>query len=135
MRHNKSLFFIKVQYTNLGFGLLSLKSAWDLVFLGKNCDIREILRNLIGCLKDWELDWRIEGKSKPWISISRFRVFGFIYLLYFYQHLIFSLVAPFKKIEPNKIIIAIDMDPEKWYVSVFFQNVSPNNIFVLVLTK
>ena len=55
-------------------------------------------------------------------------VFGFIYLLYFYQHLIFSLVAPFKKIEPNKIIIAIDMDPEKWYVSFFSKCVAKQHL-------
>ena len=36
---------------NINF-LPSLKSAWDLVYLGQNCDVREILRNVIGCLED-----------------------------------------------------------------------------------
>ena len=38
-----------VTYTNLGFCLPSLKSAWDLVYPGQNRDVREILRDLIGC--------------------------------------------------------------------------------------
>ena len=42
-------------YTNPGFRLPSLKNAWDLVYPRKNCDIREILRNLIGYLGDLEL--------------------------------------------------------------------------------
>ena len=36
--------------------LPSLKIAWDLVYPGQNNDFREILRNLIGGLEDWELD-------------------------------------------------------------------------------
>ena len=43
------------QYTNPGFSLPSLKGAWDLVYPGRNCDVREILGNLIGCLEDYEL--------------------------------------------------------------------------------
>ena len=39
-------------YSNPEFCLPSLKIAWDLVYLDK---IKEILRNLIGCLEDWEL--------------------------------------------------------------------------------
>ena len=43
-------------YTNPGFYLPSLKKVWDLVHPGKNRDVRKILRNLIGCLEDWELE-------------------------------------------------------------------------------
>ena len=42
------------QITNPGFHLPSLRSAWDLVYLVQNRDFREILRNLIGRLEDWE---------------------------------------------------------------------------------
>ena len=44
----------RVYHTNPGFCLPSLKSAWDLVYLGK-LNVREILGNLIGCLEDWEI--------------------------------------------------------------------------------
>ena len=40
------------KYTNLGFRLPSLKSAWDLDYPEQNRDTREILRNLIGCSED-----------------------------------------------------------------------------------
>ena len=41
------------------------KRVLDLVYSGENHDVEEILRNLIGCLKDWELEkthfsWEIE---------------------------------------------------------------------------
>ena len=36
--------------------LPSLKGAWYLVHPGQNCNVREILRNLIGCFEDWELE-------------------------------------------------------------------------------
>ena len=39
-----------------GFRLPSWKSACDLVYPGQNRDVREILRNLIGCLEDWKLE-------------------------------------------------------------------------------
>ena len=44
------------KYTNPGFRLPSVKSAWDLVYSEQNRDVREISRNLIGCLEDCELE-------------------------------------------------------------------------------
>ena len=47
----------RTQHYNPGFCLPSLKSAWDLVYPRQNIkilDVKEILRNLIGCLEDWE---------------------------------------------------------------------------------
>ena len=44
------------QNTNPRFCLPSLKSAWNLIYPGKNRDVREILVNLIGCLEDQELE-------------------------------------------------------------------------------
>ena len=42
--------------TDPGFRLPSLKSVWDLVYPVQNPDVKEILRNLIGCLGDWGLE-------------------------------------------------------------------------------
>ena len=58
-------------YTNPGFRLPSLKSAWDLVYPGQNHGVREILRNVIGCLKDLQLEKTdfSRGKSKPRIGV------------------------------------------------------------------
>ena len=42
---------------------------WDLVYPGQNRDVREILRNLIGCLEDWNLeniDFSREIKTPDW---------------------------------------------------------------------
>ena len=39
-----------------GFSLPLLKSAWDLVYPRPNREVRDISRNLIGCLEDWELE-------------------------------------------------------------------------------
>ena len=33
-----------------------LKSPWDLFYSEQNCDVREVFRNLIGCLEGWELE-------------------------------------------------------------------------------
>ena len=61
-------------------GLYHFLKTGDLVYPGQNCDVREILRNLIGCLKKWELerltiiteiktpDWCI------WLTLFRFRL-------------------------------------------------------------
>ena len=47
-------------YTNPGFRLPSLKSAWDLVHPGQNRDVKEILRNLISFLEDWDFSRKIK---------------------------------------------------------------------------
>ena len=53
-----------------GFCLPSLKSSLDLDNSGQNRDVREILRNLIGCLKDWgQIKTDNHGKSKPRIGV------------------------------------------------------------------
>ena len=44
-------------------GLPSLKKAKYLVYPGKNRDVKETLRNPIGCLKDWELE-KIDKSQK-----------------------------------------------------------------------
>ena len=50
------MFFLqKNKYTNLGFCLPSFKSTWNLLYSRQNHDVREILRNLIGCFEDWKL--------------------------------------------------------------------------------
>ena len=56
---------------NLRFCLPSLKSAWDLVYTGPNHDVREISRNLIGCLEYRELDKtdKNQWKSRLWIDV------------------------------------------------------------------
>ena len=43
-------------YTNPGFRLPSLKNGSDLVYPEQNRDVKEILKNLIGCLEDWKLE-------------------------------------------------------------------------------
>ena len=59
-----------------GFRLPSLKSAWNLVYLGQNGDVREILRNTIGgCLEDWELEKTdFHEKPKPRICVFRHHI-------------------------------------------------------------
>ena len=42
---------------------------------GQNSDVREILRNLVGFLEDWELEKIYHGKSKPWICSRPFYFF------------------------------------------------------------
>ena len=69
---NQKITYAKNQiiYTNPGFRLPSLKSTWNLVYPGENCDDRTILRNLIGCLENSELEKTVShGKSKPRISV------------------------------------------------------------------
>ena len=61
--------YISYTYTNPGFRLPSLKSAWDLVYPGKNRDVREILRNLIGCLEDWKVSKESSRKNKTRIDV------------------------------------------------------------------
>ena len=51
-----AILFQYLQYTNQGFRLPSLKSAWNLVYIGQNRDSRENVRNLIGRLEDWGLE-------------------------------------------------------------------------------
>ena len=41
------------------------RAAGRLVYPGQNCDGRENLRNLIGCLEYWELEKKSRKKSKP----------------------------------------------------------------------
>ena len=53
--------------SNRNTPIQGLKSTWDLVYPGQNCDVREILRNLIGCWEDWELEktdfsWEIKPR-------------------------------------------------------------------------
>ena len=48
--------YILILYIKSGFCLPSLNSAWDLAYSGRNCDLRETLRNLIDCWEDWELE-------------------------------------------------------------------------------
>ena len=56
------------------FNPLSLKSAWDLVYPEQNPDVREILRNLIGCFEDWELEQTGKtGKIKTPYILTRIR--------------------------------------------------------------
>ena len=65
------------QITNPGFHLPSLRSAWDLVYLVQNRDFREILRNLIGRLEDWELeniDFSRKIKTPDWCIANRFNL-------------------------------------------------------------
>ena len=45
-----------LQFTNPGFCLPTLKSTLNLVYHVKKSDGREIFRNLIDCLEDWELE-------------------------------------------------------------------------------
>ena len=57
---------------------MSLKSVYDLVYPGRNCNVGEILRNwlfrAIGNKKRLDL----HGKSKPWIDVLLlFRMFLF----------------------------------------------------------
>ena len=65
------------QNTNLGVSSAILESAWDLVHPGQNRDVREILRNLIGCLEYWELentDFSQKIKTPDW-CIDNINVF------------------------------------------------------------
>ena len=56
-RHqDSSPFFISFSTVYTNFRLPFLKSAWNLGYPGENHDVREMLRNLIGCLEDWELE-------------------------------------------------------------------------------
>ena len=51
------------------FHLSPLKRAWNIVYPGQNLDVREIVRNLIGCLEDWELkitDFSRKCKTSDW---------------------------------------------------------------------
>ena len=49
-------FFAEIGKINtLGFCLPSFKSTWNLLYSRQNHDVREILRNLIGCFEDWKL--------------------------------------------------------------------------------
>ena len=82
--------YISYTYTNPGFRLPSLKSAWDLVYPGQNCDVREILRNLIGCLENWESNNDYLRKSTPWIFI----IYSFIYFG------IFKIIQRYLKVFP-----------------------------------
>ena len=41
-----AIIFFEDEYTN---------PSWDLVYPGQYCDVRKILRNLIGCLENWKL--------------------------------------------------------------------------------
>ena len=50
------IFKAKQKPSSPGFCLPLLKSAWDLVYPRPNRDVRDISRNLIGCLEDWELE-------------------------------------------------------------------------------
>ena len=67
--------------------VIFLKSDWDLVYIEQNRDVREILRNLIGCLKDWriktlELVFKISEIKSLYLPVvksaseSREKIFG-----------------------------------------------------------
>ena len=66
--------------------------AWDLVYPWQNPDIREILRNLIDCSEDWELektaksrkikipDWCIENYNSSFLVQKKFVDFETVFI-------------------------------------------------------
>ena len=68
----------------MGFVYYLLKRHVDLVHPGKNRYVREILRNLISCLEDWDLEKNnFHEKSKPQIGVRHFLI-KLVWLLIFY---------------------------------------------------
>ena len=56
----------KLMHQSEVVSLPSLETNRDLVYPGRNRDVREILRNLIGCLEDWKLkDYQITENQNP----------------------------------------------------------------------
>ena len=52
---NINFFYIIINPPIWGLSTI-FKSAWDSIYLEQNLDVRENLRNLIGCLENWELE-------------------------------------------------------------------------------
>ena len=68
------------------FRWISGNITWDLVYPGQNHDASEILRNVIGCLEDWELE-KTDFSRKTIIldwCIQRINQSFFIYLFFFF---------------------------------------------------